>query len=107
MKHFTYIDDIVEGVMRVLHQPPQGELPHVLYNIGNHQHVELMQFITAIEQALGREAEKIYLPMQDGDVPVTYADTRRLREAVGFSPDTALADGMHRFVEWYREYHQC
>ncbi len=106
-RDFTYIDDIVEGVMRVLHQPPQGELPHVLYNIGNHQPVELMQFIAAIEQALGREAEKIYLPMQDGDVPVTYADTRRLREAVGFSPDTALADGMHRFVEWYREYHQC
>lgn len=106
-RDFTYIDDIVEGVMRVLHQPPQGELPHVLYNIGNHQPIELMQFISAIEQALGREAEKIYLPMQDGDVPVTYADTRRLREAVGFSPDTALADGMHRFVEWYREYHQC
>ena len=106
-RDFIYIDDIVEGVMRVLHHPPQGELPHVLYNIGNHQPVELMQFITAIEQALGREAEKIYLPMQDGDVPVTYADTRRLREAVGFSPDTALADGMRRFVEWYREYHQC
>lgn len=106
-RDFTYIDDIVEGVLRVLARPPQGELPHALYNIGNHQPVELMQFIATIEQALGREAEKIYLPMQDGDVPVTYADTRRLREAVGFSPDTALADGMRRFVEWYREYHQC
>ena len=106
-RDFTYIDDIVEGILRVLARPPQGELPHALYNIGNHQPVELMQFIATIEQALGREAEKIYLPMQDGDVPVTYADTRRLREAVGFSPDTALADGMRRFVEWYREYHQC
>ncbi|AQR66290.1 protein CapI [Aquaspirillum sp. LM1] len=106
-RDFTYIDDIVEGILRVLALPPQGELPHALYNIGNHQPVELMQFIATIEQALGREAEKIYLPMQDGDVPVTYADTRRLREAVGFSPDTALADGMRRFVEWYREYHQC
>lgn len=106
-RDFTYIDDIVEGILRVLALPPQGELPHALYNIGNHQPVELMQFIATIEQALGQEAKKIYLPMQDGDVPVTYADTQKLRDAVGFSPETALADGMRRFVEWYREYHQC
>ena len=106
-RDFTYIDDIVEGILRVLARPPQGELPHALYNIGNHQPVELMQFIATIEQALGQEAKKIYLPMQDGDVPVTYADTQKLRDAVGFSPDTALADGMRCFVEWYREYHQC
>jgi len=106
-RDFTYIDDIVEGILRVLARPPQGELPHALYNIGNHQPVELMQFIATIEQALGQEANKIYLPMQDGDVPVTYADTQKLRDAVGFSPETALADGMRRFVEWYREYHQC
>ena len=106
-RDFTYIDDIVEGILRVLARPPQGELPHALYNIGNHQPVELMQFIATIEQALGQEAKKIYLPMQDGDVPVTYADTQKLRDAVGFSPETALADGMRRFVEWYREYHQC
>ena len=78
-RDFTYIDDIVEGILRVLALPPQGELPHALYNIGNHQPVELMQFIATIEQALGREAKKIYLPMQDGDVPVTYADTQKRR----------------------------
>ncbi|WP_312264286.1 SDR family NAD(P)-dependent oxidoreductase, partial [Rivihabitans pingtungensis] len=97
-RDFTYIDDIVEGILRVLAQPPQGDCPHTLYNIGNHQPVELMTFISTIEQALGREAEKIYLPMQDGDVPITYADTQKLRDAVGFSPDTPLADGMRRFV---------
>lgn len=106
-RDFTYIDDIVEGILRVLAQPPQGDCPHTLYNIGNHQPVELMTFISTIEQALGREAEKIYLPMQDGDVPITYADTQKLRDAVGFSPDTPLADGMQRFVDWYRAYHQC
>ena len=106
-RDFTYIDDIVEGILRVLPQPPQGDCPHTLYNIGNHQPVELMTFISTIEQALGREAEKIYLPMQDGDVPITYADTQKLRDAVGFSPDTPLADGMRRFVDWYRAYHQC
>jgi len=106
-RDFTYIDDIVEGILRVLAQPLQGDCPHTLYNIGNHQPVELMTFISTIEQALGREAEKIYLPMQDGDVPITYADTQKLRDAVGFSPDTPLADGMRRFVDWYRAYHQC
>ncbi len=106
-RDFTYIDDIVEGILRVLAQPPQGDCPHTLYNIGNHQPVELMTFISTIEQALGREAEKIYLPMQDGDVPITYADTQKLRDAVGFSPDTPLADGIRRFVDWYRAYHQC
>ena len=106
-RDFTYIDDIVEGILRVLAQPPQGDCPHTLYNSGNHQPVELMTFISTIEQALGREAEKIYLPMQDGDVPITYADTQKLRDAVGFSPDTPLADGMRRFVDWYRAYHQC
>ena len=106
-RDFTYIDDIAEGILRVLAQPPQGDCPHTLYNIGNHQPVELMTFISTIEQALGREAEKIYLPMQDGDVPITYADTQKLRDAVGFSPDTPLADGMRRVVDWYRAYHQC
>jgi UDP-glucuronate 4-epimerase len=66
-RDFTYIDDIVEGILRVLAQPPQGDCPHTLYNIGNHQPVELMTFISTIEQALSREAEKIYLPMQDGE----------------------------------------
>ena len=82
-RDFTYIDDIVEGILRVLAQPPQ-EITHTLYNIGNHQPVELMTFISTIRQALGREAEKIYLPMQDGDVPITYADTQNCATLSGF-----------------------
>lgn len=105
-RDFTYIDDIVEGVLRVMEKPAQGEVPFAVYNIGNHQPVELMRFIETIEQACGREAQKEYLPMQDGDVPITYADTARLRAAVGFSPDTPLEQGMRAFVDWYRAYHQ-
>ncbi|HJU49219.1 MAG TPA: NAD-dependent epimerase [Pseudogulbenkiania sp.] len=107
-RDFTYIDDIVEGVLRVMERVPQGadgQPPYRLFNIGNHNPVELMEFIRATEAACGREAVKDYYPMQDGDVPVTYADTARLRAAVGFSPDTPLADGMQRFVDWYRGYH--
>ncbi len=104
-RDFTYIDDIVEGVLRVMEHVPQGQVPFNVYNIGNHQPVELMDFIASVEQACGLVADKAYLPMQDGDVPVTYADTARLRAAVGFSPDTPLVSGMQRFVDWYRTYH--
>lgn len=103
-RDFTYIDDIVEGLLKLLAHVPQGERSHQLFNIGNHQPVELMTFIECVEQACGREAVKKYLPMQDGDVLITYADTQRLREATGFSPDTPLAEGMQRFVDWYRAY---
>ncbi|MCP9757731.1 NAD-dependent epimerase [Aquitalea sp. S1-19] len=105
-RDFTYIDDIVEGVLRVMAHVPTGELPYALFNIGNHNPVELMAFIEATEAACGREAVKEYLPMQDGDVPITYADTARLRAAVGFSPDTPLMEGMQCFVDWYRHYHK-
>lgn len=105
-RDFTYIDDIVEGVLRVMEHVPTGELPYALFNIGNHNPVELMAFIKATEAACGCEAVKEYLPMQDGDVPITYADTARLRAAVGFSPDTPLMEGMQRFVDWYRHYHK-
>ncbi|MGL6070167.1 NAD-dependent epimerase [Craterilacuibacter sp.] len=104
-RDFTYIDDIVEGVFRVMEHVPTGDLPYALFNIGNHNPVELMAFIEATEAACGREAVKEYLPMQDGDVPITYADTARLRAAVGFSPDTSLQAGMQSFVDWYRSYH--
>ncbi|MBI3144550.1 MAG: NAD-dependent epimerase [Pseudogulbenkiania sp.] len=107
-RDFTYIDDIVEGVLRVMEQTPagsDGQPPYRLFNIGNHNPVELMEFIRATEAACGREAVKDYYPMQDGDVPITYADTAKLRAAVGFSPDTPLTDGMQRFVDWYRAYH--
>ena len=104
-RDFTYIDDIVEGIVRVMHKPAAGKVPFALFNIGNHNPVALMDFIEATEAACGLEARKQYLPMQDGDVPVTYADTARLRAAVGFSPDTPLRDGMQAFVNWYRDYH--
>lgn len=105
-RDFTYIDDIVEGVLRVMEHVPTGELPYALFNIGNHNPIELMAFIKATEAACGCEAVKEYLPMQDGDVPITYADTARLRAAVGFSPDTPLMEGMQSFVDWYRHYHK-
>ncbi|GGY12448.1 NAD-dependent epimerase [Paludibacterium paludis] len=104
MRDFTYIDDIVEGILRVMEKAPEGAVPYRLFNIGNHNPVALMDFIKAVEGACGKEAVKEYLPMQDGDVPVTYADTARLRDAVGFSPDTPLTEGMRRFVGWYRAY---
>ncbi|MBA8734168.1 NAD-dependent epimerase/dehydratase family protein [Chromobacterium violaceum] len=104
-RDFTYIDDIVEGVVRVMEHVPSGELPHTIFNIGNHQPVELMTFIQLTEKYCGREAIKEYLPMQDGDVPITYAETSRLRDAVGFTPSTSLEVGMARFVEWFRNYH--
>ncbi|MBX9296467.1 NAD-dependent epimerase [Chromobacterium piscinae] len=105
-RDFTYIDDIVEGVVRVMEHVPSGELPHAIFNIGNHQPVALMRFIEITERACGREAVKEYLPMQDGDVPITYADTARLRAAVGFTPSTPLELGMQRFVDWFRAFYQ-
>lgn len=109
-RDFTYIDDIVEGVLRVLDKPatPEhaGGPPYRIFNIGNHDPVPLMDFIGCIEQALGREAVKEFLPMQDGDVPATYASTEALHRWVGFAPSTPLKDGIDRFVRWYRGYHQ-
>jgi UDP-glucuronate 4-epimerase len=108
-RDFTYIDDIVEGVLRVLDKPatPEnaGAAPYRVFNIGNHDPVPLMDFIGCIEQALGREAVKEFLPMQDGDVPATYASTEALQRWVGFAPSTPLRDGIERFVRWYRAYH--
>ncbi len=101
-RDFTYIDDITEGVIRVLDKPATGTPPHTVYNIGNHQPVELMTFIDILETALGKKAVRHFLPMQDGDVPITYADTAKLRAAVGFAPSTPLDVGLGRFVEWYR-----
>lgn len=109
-RDFTYIDDIVEGVLRVLDKParPQnpGDAPYRVFNIGNHQPVELLEFIGCIEQALGQRAEKQYLPMQDGDVPATYASTEALNAWVGFAPSTALSTGIGRFIDWYRGYYR-
>ena len=103
-RDFTYIDDIVEGTLRVLDHAPTGAPPYHLYNIGNHQPVELMDFIGTLERVLGVEAKKNFMPMQPGDVPVTYADTEDLRRDVGFAPSTPLSQGLQQWADWYRSY---
>ncbi len=109
-RDFTYIDDVVEGVVRVMTKIPEPQGPnqaqYKVYNIGNHQPVELMTMIELLETCLGRKAVKNMLPMQPGDVPRTYADVEDLRRDVGFSPSTPLAEGLARFVAWYCDYHQ-
>ena len=101
-RDFTYIDDIVEGVVRVLHRAPSSMPPHTVYNIGCSQPVLLMDFIHTLEQALGREAILEMRPMQPGDVTRTYADTSRLERDFGYRPNTSLTEGIARFVEWFR-----
>lgn len=104
-RDFTYIDDIVEGVIRIHKQPPIGEIPYGLFNIGNNQPIELSRFIKAIETACGKEAEKIMLPMQPGDVKRTFADTSRLEDKVGYKPEMEIEEGIARFVDWYKTYY--
>ncbi len=119
-RDFTYIDDIVEGVIRVLDKPARpnpdwsGErpdpasswAPYRLYNIGNHQPVDLMRFIEVLEKAVGKKAEKQLLPLQPGDVQATYADVDDLSKDLGFHPSTPIETGIPRFVQWYRTYYQ-
>ena len=119
-RDFTYVDDIVEGVIRVTDRvaapdpdyrsdtpdPGTSHAPFRAFNIGNHQPVPLLDFIAAIEDALGRKAEKNLLPLQDGDVPATYADVDALTRWVGFAPGTDIRTGIGRFVEWYRGYYK-
>ncbi len=104
-RDFTYIDDIVEGTLRVLARPPAGTPPVALYNIGNHQPVALLDYVAALEQALGRKAIRELAPMQPGDVKATYADTERLARAVGFAPETPLAEGLAKFAAWFKDYY--
>jgi len=107
-RDFTYVDDIVEGVVRVLARPPADDgtnAPHTVYNIGNHTAVELEMFIGCLETLLGRRAVKEYLPLQAGEVPATFASVERLAAATGFEPTMPLAEGLARFVDWYREYY--
>ncbi|MEN0049688.1 MAG: NAD-dependent epimerase/dehydratase family protein, partial [Bacteroidota bacterium] len=102
-RDFTYIDDIVQGIIKVLDQPPSPEqkTPYRLYNIGNNAPVPLLEFIEAIEEALGKEAKKEFLPMQPGDVEQTYADVQDLIEEFGYQPNTNVKEGIGKFVEWY------
>ena len=106
-RDFTYIDDIVEGVVRVLALPPvvASGAPAAVYNIGNHTAIELETFIAELERLLGVRAIREYEPMQPGDVPATYASIDRLAAATGFAPSTPLHVGLAHFVQWYREYH--
>ena len=120
-RDFTYIDDIVQGIIRVSDRIPSGNpdwsgkqpdpassrAPYRIYNIGNNQPVELMHLIETLELALGTTAVKNFLPMQPGDVPATFADVDDLTRDVGFKPSTPIELGVERFVRWYREYHQC
>lgn len=119
IRDFTYIDDIVEGVIRVIDRPAAPHpgwsgktpdpatsyAPYRIYNIGNNQPVELMRYIEVLEESLGKKAKLEMLPMQDGDVPATYANTENLENDLGFRPRTSVEQGIARFVEWYKSYH--
>ena len=102
IRDFTYIDDIIEGTVRVIDNPPSGEVPFDVYNIGCSSPVKLMDFIAEIENACGKEAEKVFLPMQAGDVYQTNADCSKLEKELGYRPTTSLHDGISKFIEWYR-----
>jgi len=119
-RDFTYVDDIVEGVIRVLDKPAQSNLnwsganpdpgtslaPWRVYNIGNNSPVELLDYIQAIENVLGMKAEKELLPLQPGDVPDTYADVDDLVQEFGYKPSMTIEEGVRNFVNWYKEYVQ-
>jgi len=100
-RDFTYIDDIVEGTLRVLDKPS----PYDIYNIGNHEPVALLDYIRTLERVLGKKAKLKLKPMQPGDVKATYADTKALRAAVGFAPRTPLPAGLERFAQWFKSYY--
>jgi UDP-glucuronate 4-epimerase len=116
IRDFTYIDDIVEGIIRVIDSPPNiveesninrfcdTNAPYRIYNIGNSKSVSILDFITALEKILGKEAKKEYLPMQPGDVIRTEADVTELMQDLGYKPDTPVGKGIERFVEWYKIY---
>jgi UDP-glucuronate 4-epimerase len=104
-RDFTYVDDIVEGVVRVMDRVPAAAPPYQVYNIGNHSPVELLEFIGTLEDCLGKKAEMRMLPMQPGDVPATFADIEPLQRDTGFRPQTSVHEGVGRFVDWYRSYY--
>jgi UDP-glucuronate 4-epimerase len=118
-RDFTYIDDIVEGIVRLLDKPPKANsywnnqipdpskshAPYKIYNIGNHNPVKLMDFIATLEELIGSRANIEFLPMQPGDVKMNYADITDLREDIGFYPTTSIEKGLSHFVDWYKNYH--
>ncbi len=112
-RDFTYIDDIVRGIIRIINKAPSPQCstittataPYKIYNIGNNQPVTLRRFIHAIEDACGKKAQENLLPMQAGDVPITYADIDELVDDIGFKPETSIEEGIKKFVDWYKEYY--
>ena len=124
-RDFTYVDDIVEGVIRVMQHAPEKKIgedglpipPYKVYNIGNNSPENLLDFVTILQEELVRasvlpedydfESHKQLVPMQPGDVPVTYADTTPLEQDFGFKPSTSLREGLRRFAEWYKGYYEC
>lgn len=118
-RDFTYIDDIVEGIVRLIHRPPKPNqnwdgknpdpsssyAPYKIYNIGNNKPVELTKFIEILERLLGRNAKIEYLPMQAGDVHITYADISDLEREIGFKPTTSIEEGLEKFVNWFKSYY--
>jgi len=110
-RDFTYVDDIVEGIERLLSNPSEEEVPHKVFNIGNNSPEKLMKFIQTLEKALGNALKrevtfnKIFESLKPGDVPATYASTDRLQEAVGFKPSTSIEEGLQKFADWYVEYY--
>ena len=105
-RDFTYIDDIVDGVLRALDRPAQGTPPHRLYNLGNHKSEKLTDFIATIEQALQKKAIMQFEPMQPGDVPATYADIEISQRELGFQPSTPMSIGIPKFVDWYKRFYR-
>ena len=119
-RDFTYVDDVVEGVIRVADHvpvpdpawdgaapnPATSSAPWRIYNIGNSRPAQLLRYIEVLEECLGRKAERRLLPMQPGDVPATWADVSLLEDAVDYRPPTPIEEGVRRFVEWYLEYHR-
>lgn len=109
-RDFTYVDDIVDGVVRILHRVPAAGadgVPHRIYNIGNHRPEPLLRFIEVLGHALGRTPALRLLPMQPGDVKATFAETRALREEYGWAPTTGIDEGLPRFVQWYRDFYRA
>ena len=121
-RDFTYVDDVVESVVRLVDRrpaapdpalvgrrrpiPARSSAPWRVYNIGNNNPVEVTEVVELLEKALGKKAKREFLPMQPGDVPATYADVDDLMRDVGFKPATPIAEGIRRFIEWYRAYHR-
>ena len=117
LRDFTYVDDIVDGIVRVMARPPAQSVEkqsngatmsnarYRIYNLGNHHPIDLLTFVSIIERAMGKKAYKVFLPMQPGDVPCTYADMDDFARDFGFRPCTPIEEGLKRFVQWYREYY--